>query len=156
MKNGKQVERGVEASARRLSPRPQAARYATFLAEEGFRPKIEPSAPSEASMIVFKVEGSTHLLSVLEDDPTFFHLAVCYETSGEGVALPALLEQANRCNRAWKGIKVGIDPDDNSIEFHCESFLEDPERFESVLPRAISALGAVASAFFSELRSTTA
>ena len=132
-------------------PRPQAERYLSYLAEEGFRPELEDSPPDEAALVTFKAEGRRYAVLVDEDDPACFHLALSYRTDDHEAELPRLLEVANAINAGWKGPKATVDEEDESVTFSTEIYLEDAERFGSAMMRAISALGGASDAFFRRL-----
>jgi putative sensory transduction regulator len=136
--------------ARKATMEPVAKRYSDLLAEEGYRPKVNPSEDNH-SIVRFKSEGNVFLLFVDEDDEAFFHLALAYEL-GDGVTdMAGAMSRANDLNSDYKAVKVTVHPAERSVRFHVEAFLEAPATLP-VIQRSIGALRNAARAYFEQAR----
>lgn len=125
-----------------------AGRYFDLLAEEGYRPKLEQTG-ERTSTVAFKSEGLTFVLLVDESDEEFLGLGLSY---GLGDADPvAAASRAHELNDQLKVVKVCVAPEDRSVRFTVEVFLEAPATMR-LLDRATWALRNAAKSFFEPAR----
>jgi hypothetical protein len=126
-----------------------ASRYLESLGEEGYRPRLE-SSDDRRSIIGFKSEGLELLLFVDEDDDSFFHLGSAYQL-GE-TDLESALSRANELDEELKVVKITIAPEDRSVRFHVESFVEEAPPGAEHVERAVGAIRNAVSLFFESRR----
>ncbi|HWG85640.1 MAG TPA: YbjN domain-containing protein [Deinococcales bacterium] len=122
--------------------------YLDFLAEEGFRPKLDDDGD-----ITFKYQGRRYLLWANEDDEAFFRLAAVYIWPIESDEERArALEAANDVNRGTKVGKVYLTQDD--VWCAVELLFDPPEQFRGVFERALGVLEYCVRQFHDHMRAS--
>ena len=117
-----------------LPKQERAEMYRSFLAEEGYSPRID-----EDGDIIFKYEGGGYFIIVSEQDEEFFQLvypnfwSIDSEAEREKVAKAAL--QATAKTKVVKVYPVG----DNTLA-SIEMFCCPPDAFKAVFQRSLSAI----------------
>ncbi len=117
-----------------------------FLAEEGYRPKIDDDGD-----IVFKIEGGVYFISFDEKDSTYFSIVYpnFWEIENEDEH-EKVLDCASRTNATCKAAKVYVVKDNTFATI--ETFMESPEQFMGVLNRFVSALRFAVRTFVDHMR----
>ena len=112
-----------------------AERYLEFLAEEGFRPKIDAYGGVE-----FKCEGGNYFIDIDEKDEVFFRLVYPgFWPIKSDEELSQVKEVALAVTAEYKVVKIHPVGDTNtsaSIELFCSP----PETFQKVFNRSLRAL----------------
>ncbi|MCX7664946.1 MAG: hypothetical protein N2112_05315 [Gemmataceae bacterium] len=118
-----------------MTARELAEMYRTYLAEEGFFPKID-----EDGDVCFKFEGGNYYLSVDENDLEYFRLVFpnFWSIDSESESEQAI-KAAHHTTSTTKVAKVYLTRRDNTIA-SIEMFCDPPEVFKSVFRRSLSAL----------------
>ncbi len=114
--------------------------YMHYLANEGFQPKIDGDGD-----VVFKCEGKTYYIDIDTEDPQFFRLVFPQFWSVDSdEEFERIRNAANEANLKTKVTKVYIVtlPSGKDTCAAIEIFLEKPEQFEAIFPRAMRALQA--------------
>jgi len=110
--------------------------YRSFLAEEGYAPKIDNDGD-----VLFKFEGGTYFIAVSEKDEVFFRIVFpnFWPIESEQERVRALLAAAS-ATAETKVAKVFLVRDDTyaSIEMFCSP----PDTFKPVFRRCLNALRA--------------
>ncbi len=124
-----------------MTKQEQAEMYRSYLAEEGYVPKVD-----ESGDVVFKVEGQTYVILIDDEDDSFFRLAfpAFWEIESEEERRTVERAAAYVCMNT-KVVKVYPMGDDTWATI--EAFCEPPETFKAIFPRAIGALRSGAQAF---------
>ena len=134
-----------------------AQRWIEFLAEEGYRPRLEAQeARPGQSLIRFKAEGTSFIAFAEESDPDFFHLAAAFDTAEEDIDVPVLLLTANDVNNEAKVVKTIVATEEKGVHFHVESFLGGTRLTPEYVERAMFQLHHAVEVFFSRVRPTHA
>ena len=130
-----------------MSKQTIAALYQNYLAEEGYRPKID-----EDGSIGFKHEGNTHFIDIDEDDETFFSLS-CYLWPVESEEeREKALRAANEATLTTKVAKVYLLND--MVVCAVELLLPTPESFRDVFERSMCAMQSGATTFLAAIEKT--
>jgi hypothetical protein len=124
-----------------------AERYLEFLAEEGYRPRIDANGN-----VAFKCEGRSYVIMIDEKDAEFFYLVYCdfwrIESDEE---LARVIEAALAVTADTKVVKIFPAGDTNtwaSIELFCFP----PETFTAVFERCLRALRAGVEKFVAKMQ----
>lgn len=119
-----------------MSKQERAEMYRSFLAEEGYAPKIDNDGD-----VLFKFEGGTYFIAVSEKDEVFFRIVFpnFWPIESEQERVRALLAAAS-ATAETKVAKVFLVRDDTyaSIEMFCSP----PDTFKPVFRRCLNALRA--------------
>jgi hypothetical protein len=137
-----------EMTTRTRRPRPFAQELRALLAEEGYRPRLEPS-DGPVCALRFKVEGVEHRVACADDDRDFVQLTVGFRL-GERATHDelALLRAANELQASTKVVKVWIPPDCSFVEFGIELFLGGRDYTPALLERSLLTLRGSAEEYF--------
>ncbi len=134
------------------APRTVLQAYLDLLAEEGYRPRAEGAQGDKNPLVVFKAQGTSFLLFVDEEDPSYFRLGVYYLLPPGDHDTLRLAELANDQNSRWKGVKTVLELEDRGgVRFVVETFLTGPATRE-LFGRSMGALASVSDEFFGALR----
>lgn len=114
----------------------KAELYFEYLADEGFRPKIDDEGD-----VSFKKEGSQYLIYSNENDPQLFRLCALFiwpiESYEERVQA---LEAASKATRQLKSTKVYVQ--DDNVHATIELLFSRPEDFKPLFHRALGLVDA--------------
>ena len=121
--------------------------YMTFLAEEGYVPKVV----NEGRHIQFKKEGGSFYIRINEKDPQFFQLIYpgFWDIESESERNSAL-QACNSANWDTKTTKLCVNKD--SVWASVELFVESPEDFKPVFARSLRALDYGVERFVGKMR----
>jgi hypothetical protein len=118
--------------------------YAEMLKAEG----LLVQAGSEGRLH-FKYEGDRYELLTYADDLQYFGISATYRIPA-GVRRSRTLTEANELTRRSKVVKVYVIPN-RGVTIAAELFVQDPERLDTVLPRLLRLVQAVAAEYFGRL-----
>ena len=125
--------------------------YLNYLAEEGYRPEIDPDGD-----VAFRCEGWAYVILIDETDENYFAL-LCpnfWEVENEG-ELDNALVAANYATRTTKVAKIFLRSDNKNTSASLEMFFDQPEDFRAVFSRALSALRTGVRTFADRMRGDT-
>jgi len=121
--------------------------YIDYLTSEGYKPEVDPDGD-----VTFKREGKNYFINVLPADPNYFRLVLPNVWKIESPAeRTKVLIAMDRTNGACKSAKV-FATSHSYVWAVVEVFVEKPDDFKKVFPRAISALDYGFTTFMSEMR----
>ena len=119
-----------------------------YLAEEGFRPSVDSYGD-----IVFKAEGRSYIISILDSDDAFFQLlSFCFWPIENDEELKRAFRAANAASRETKVAKVFVRGDEKDVMAAVEMFVEPLDTFKKPFPRALSAVRYAIEKFADEMR----
>ncbi len=136
---------------RRRPARTFAEQLRKLLAEEGYRPRLEPEDGDAASKLHFKVEGNGSQFRCREEDPDFVQLCTGYVLEGATQDELSLLRAANDLQAKLKVVKVWIPASTEFVEFQVELFLGG-HPLTPALERSISMLRHSAGEFWGRVK----
>jgi hypothetical protein len=120
--------------------------YIDFLKEEGYQPSVDDDGD-----VVFKSEGKTLFINVLEDDPAYFRLVLAniwpIESENERGQVYIATDFSNAKAKVTKSYVVR-----DNVWVGIELFLPKPEDFKGVFKRSMSALNNGVAQFVSKMR----
>lgn len=124
--------------------------YATdvldFLAEEGFRPKLD-----EDGDVYFKYEGATYVVIAGHGDATILTVLLPYFWPLEDAAERTRALEA--AMNAQKSVRIGrVTVLDENVSASINAYLPDEQSFRAVLLRSIDGLHYLAKAFRDHMR----
>ena len=124
--------------------------YATdvldFLAEEGFRPKLD-----EDGDVYFKYEGATYVVIAGHGDATILTVLLPYFWPLEDAAERTRAMEA--AMNAQKSVRIGrVTVLDENVSASINAYLPDEQSFRAVLLRSIDGLHYLAKAFRDHMR----
>ena len=124
--------------------------YATdvldFLAEEGFRPKLD-----EDGDVYFKYEGATYVVIAGHGDATILTVLLPYFWPLEDAAERTRAMEA--AMNAQKSVRIGrVTVLDENVSASVNAYLPDEQSFRAVLLRSIDGLHYLAKAFRDHMR----
>jgi hypothetical protein len=112
-----------------------AERYLTFLAEEGFRPRIDANGN-----VAFKYEGGSYVIEIFENDEEYFRLKYPYFWRIKNdEELAQVKETALAVTAEYKAVKILLAGDTNTSA-SVELFCSPPQTFTAVFNRCLRAL----------------
>ena len=121
--------------------------YKDYLESEGFRPEIDSDGD-----VKFKNEGQTYFLMVYDDDAYFQLLFPNFWSIDSPDELLRAREAANFATRGTKVVKVFVRGDELNTSAAIELFLDPPDAFKLVFPRAMRALRAGVETFANRMK----
>ena len=133
-------------SAEPVLPTAYATHVLDFLAEEGFRPKLDDDGD-----VYFKYEGSTYFVISGHGDATIFTLLLPYFWSLEDPADRARALEA--AMHAQATIRIGrVTVLEDNVSASVNAYLPDETSFRAVLLRSLDGLHYLAKAFRDHMR----
>lgn len=130
--------------------RTAAQRLKDLLAEEGYRPRLEPSDDGP-SVLDFKVEGRRFLVRAWASDEDFVQICTGVGLEDGGPDESALLRFGNELQAHYKGVKTYLPPSRAFVEFQIEVFLGGHPLSADLLERCIGILRAAGRDFCKRL-----
>lgn len=108
--------------------------YTTYLEKEGYKPEID-----EDGDVRFKREGKTYFINVDPADPMCFRLVLAniwpIESEEERVKVRVAMDHCNAQAKVAKAYMVR-----DNVWVAIETFIPEPEDFEAIFKRSLSAL----------------
>ncbi len=125
----------------------KAQRYLKFLQKEGLNAHIDSDGD-----VIFKVGPLTYYIDVDESDEAYFRIVFpnFKEIKDKKEYLKAL-EAAHYATRVTKVAKVWITPDGKRVSASIEIFIADPDGFQPIFKRSLSALMTAVTHFASKM-----
>ncbi|WP_052351809.1 YbjN domain-containing protein [Deinococcus pimensis] len=115
------------------TPNPKAAAYLDFLAQEGYRPRLD-----EDGDVAFQYQGGHFYLDTRGADPQYFQLTFPWFHEFTPEERPRVLEVAATVTAESKVVKIY--PQGNDTMATVELFLPDGDAWRPVFTRAVRSL----------------
>lgn len=128
-----------------------ATRVADLLAEEGYRPHVQPPE-GRHRRIFFKAEGARFLVRLNEDDPDFVMICLGYLFEEPVPDVQAILRAGHDVQAEAKVAKFFLDPEGKYYELQAELFLGGHPLNPRHLERCINVLRRAAAEFNDRIR----
>ena len=120
--------------------------YVDFLKDEGYKPEVDSDGD-----VLFKSEGKSYFINVVEDDPTYFRVVLAniwpIESEEERVQCLVAVDHSNNRSKVTKSYIVK-----DNIWVGVEVFLAEPEDFKKIFARCMSAVNNGVALFASRMR----
>jgi hypothetical protein len=123
--------------------------YFEFLAEEGYRPKIDANGN-----VAFKSDGKSYVIEIDDEDAIFFRLAyptLWHMSSDEELA--QVQEIALAVTREYKVVKICPEADTDTWAA-IELFCDPPETFTKLFDRSLRALRGAVKDFVTRMQAS--
>lgn len=138
------------ALAKPRRSRTAAKRLKDLLAEEGYRPRLEPGDDGP-SVLEFKVEGRRFLVRAWASDEDFVQICTGVGLEEGSPDESALLRFGNELQAHYKGVKTYLPPSRSFVELQIEVFLGGHPLSADLLERCIGILRAAGRDFCKRL-----
>jgi hypothetical protein len=123
---------------------------AEFIEEQGHQTKLSTSdADCRIHSIEFKSKGLRYQVSMSEEDPGFFSVALTYMLPDRAPALGVLLQIAHDVGAAQKATKIEVLG--ARMIATVEQYFEGEDGFKSIFWRCVNALKSSSQLFFRKL-----
>jgi hypothetical protein len=124
-----------------------AERYFDFLAEEGFRPRID-----EYGDVAFRYEGGLYVIRIDEKDEMYFRRVYPgFWRINSNEELSRVQETALTVTAGYKVVKI-YPVGDTNTNAATELFLSPPDTFKAVFYRCLSAIGSTVKVFKAKMQ----
>jgi hypothetical protein len=142
------AEQEVCAVADKRTPKKSAERYFEFLAEEGYRPKIDSNGN-----VAFKCEGKSYVIEIdEEDDDMFFRLVYPkFWRISSDEELAQVKETALAVTDEYKVVKICPEADTDTWAA-IELFCDPAETYTGIFDRSLRAVRGAVKEFVARMK----